>query len=80
MKHSSIIVRAIWDEDAEVWVAASKDIDGLAVEAETLEKLEKKVIAAVSDLLETNGQVFELPEIPVHIMSEHVAKIPNPRF
>ncbi|MCJ8521384.1 hypothetical protein ABID21_004469 [Pseudorhizobium tarimense] len=55
MKHASIIIRAIWDEDAEVWVAASGDIDGLAVEAETLEKLEKKVIAAVGDLLETNG-------------------------
>ena len=80
MKHSSIIVRANWDDDAEVWVASSKDVDGLAVEAATLESLEKKVIAAIGDLLELNGQSFEFPEIPVHIMSEHVAKVPNPRF
>ena len=80
MKRSSIIVRALWDEDAGVWVASSRDIDGLAVEAETIEMLEPKVLAAIGDLLELNGQVFELPEIPVHIMSEHLAKVPNPRF
>ncbi len=80
MKHSSIIVRANWDEEAEVWIASSKDIDGLAGEAATLESLERKVVAAIGDLLELNGQAFDLPEIPVHIMSEHLAKVPNPRF
>ncbi|CAD7040296.1 hypothetical protein REJC140_00861 [Pseudorhizobium endolithicum] len=80
MKHSSIIVRALWDEEAEVWVASSKDIDGLSVEAETFERLEKKVVLAIGDLLELNGQAFDLPEIPVHIMSEHLAKVPNPRY
>ncbi len=80
MKSSSIIVRALWDEEAEVWVASSADIDGLSVEADTIEKLEKKVVSAIGDLLELNGQTFDLPEIPVHIMSEHMAKVPNPRF
>lgn len=80
MKHSSIIVRAVWDEEAEVWVASSKDIDGLALEAETIETLEKKVVAVIGDLLKVNGQAFELPEIPVHIMSEHLAEVPTPRF
>lgn len=80
MKHVPIIVRATWDEEAGVWFAVSDDIDGLAVEAETLELLETKIIAAVSDLLELNGIVSDLPEIPVHIMSEHLAKVPNPCF
>ena len=80
MKHVSIIVRAAWDEEAAVWVATSSDIDGLAVEAETVEALEKKVLAAISDLMELNGVQSDLPEIPVHIMSEHLAKVPNPRF
>lgn len=80
MKHVSIIVRAAWDEEAGVWVATSNDIDGLAVEAETVEALEKKVIAAISDLIELNGTDSDLPEIPVHIMAEHMAKIPNPCF
>lgn len=80
MKHASIIVRAEWDDEAGVWVATSTDIDGLAIEAESIELLEKKVLAAISDLLELNGADFDLPEIPVHIMSQHLAKVPNPCF
>lgn len=80
MRHVSIIVRASWDDEAGVWIATSSDIDGLAVEAETLEVLEKKALAAISDLLELNGVDFDLPEIPVHIMAEHLAKVPNPCF
>ncbi|MEQ9241742.1 DUF1902 domain-containing protein [Roseovarius indicus] len=80
MKHVSIIVRAEWDEEALVWVATSKDIDGLAVEAESFEALQPKVLAAVTDLVELNG--FEgdgsLPDIPVHIMTDQLTRIPNP--
>lgn len=78
MKNMSIIVRAFWDDEAHVWFASSSDIEGLAVEAETMEGLERKVIAAVSDLLELNGTASDLPEIPIHIMAEHLAKVPNP--
>lgn len=78
MRHSSIIVRAIWDEEAAVWVATSTDIDGLAVEAATLETLEPKVIAAISDLLELNKVESDLAEIPVHILAEQFARVPNP--
>ena len=74
----SIIVRAIWDDEAEVWVATSKDIDGLAIEAPTMEALESKVVAALSDLIELNGIDSDLAEIPVHIMAEQLLRIPNP--
>ncbi|WP_416063965.1 DUF1902 domain-containing protein [Rhizobium sp. ZK1] len=80
MKHVSIVVRAEWDEEAAVWVASSSDIDGLAVEADTLEALEPKVIAAITDLLELNGFTSDLPEIPVHIMAEQLVRIPNPTY
>jgi hypothetical protein len=78
MPIASIIVRANWDDDAGVWVATSKNIDGLAVEAPTLEALEPKVLAALSDLIELNGIESDLPEIPVHIMAEQLLRIPNP--
>lgn len=78
MPIASIIVRANWDDEAEVWVASSKDIDGLSVEAPTLEALEPKVLAALSDLIELNGIESDLPEIPVHIMAEQLLRIPNP--
>jgi hypothetical protein len=71
-------VRATWDEEAEVWVATSKDIDGLAIEAPTLEALEPKVLAALSDLIELNGIDSDLAEIPVHIMAEQLLRVANP--
>lgn len=80
MRHSSIIVRASWDDEASVWVASSTDIDGLAVEAATIEALEPKVLAALSDLIELNGIESDLPEIPVHIMTDQLIRIPNPSF
>jgi hypothetical protein len=80
MKHVSIIVRAEWDEEAAVWVASSNDIEGLAVEADTLEALEPKVVAAITDLLELNGFTSNLPEIPIHIMAEQLVRIPNPTY
>jgi hypothetical protein len=78
MPIASIIVRASWDDEAEVWVASSKDIDGLSVEAPTLEGLEPKVVAALSDLIELSGIDSDLAEIPVHIMAEQLLRIPNP--
>jgi hypothetical protein len=78
MQVASIIVKADWDSDAAVWVATSTDISGLAVEASSLETLQTKVMAAVADLIELNGSPSQLPEIPVHIMSSHVAMVANP--
>ncbi|MEN9894260.1 MAG: hypothetical protein RIR97_112, partial [Pseudomonadota bacterium] len=60
MKPLSIIVKASWDDEAKVWVASSTDIDGLAVEAETLESLQVKVTAALTDLIELSGDRFDL--------------------
>ncbi|WP_377294147.1 DUF1902 domain-containing protein [Rhizobium sp. SG2393] len=80
MLDTTMVVTATWDEEASVWFATSEDIDGLAVEADTLEKLERKIADAVSDLLELNGKGPDLPEIPVRVRTEHVLKIPNPHF
>ncbi|OJF98728.1 DUF1902 domain-containing protein [Pararhizobium antarcticum] len=80
MKHGSITVRAAWDDEANVWVASSSDIGGLALEAATMEQLEPKILAAIADLLELNEISSDLKEIPVHIMSEHLARVPNPHF
>ena len=49
MKKVSIIVRAGWDDEAEVYVAATTDIEGLAVEAPTVEELRTKVLAIIPE-------------------------------
>ena len=56
-----ISVRAIWDPVALVWVATSDDLPGLVTEAATVEALAAKLPALVSDLLELNGAISDLP-------------------
>jgi hypothetical protein len=43
------------DEEAGVWIATSAAIDGLAIEADSFEKLLERVTGAIADLLELNG-------------------------
>ena len=47
-----IVVRAMWDEEASVWVATSDDLPGLVTEAGTFELLRAKVPILAAELLE----------------------------
>lgn len=76
MIRSVIIVRAIWDEEARVWVATSDDLPGLVTEAKTQEKLLAKLRSLIPDLLEDDEATRDdLPEVPLIIVSEQFAKI-----
>ena len=80
MRPASIIVRADWDDKAQVWVATSSDIDGLALESETLDGLMDKVPGALADLIELNGSPApgDTPDIPFYIMAEKLGRVRNP--
>ena len=78
MNHQTIIVRALWDAEASVWVATSEDVPGLVAEAETWEALRDTVLVRIGELLTLNGSTSSLPEIPVQIMAEHTSRITNP--
>ncbi len=54
MKRISIIVEATWDDEANVWLAVSDDIDGLATEAHTFEELKDKVLRMIPELIQLN--------------------------
>jgi hypothetical protein len=47
-------VEAEWDPEAEVWCATSRDVPGLATEAETIEQLTEKLRTMVPELLAAN--------------------------
>lgn len=47
-------VRADWDAEAQVWTAASEDVPGLVVEAESLDALVDEAKALAPELLELN--------------------------
>lgn len=58
-------VHADWDPEAEVWVATSDDVPGLATEASTVEALAEKLRTMLPELLEANqalasGQADEI--------------------
>jgi predicted RNase H-like HicB family nuclease len=48
-------VDAAWDSGAEVWVATSEDVPGLATEAPTVEALSERLRTMIPELLEANG-------------------------
>lgn len=50
-----LLVHAIWDEEAKVWVATSDDVPGLATEAPTWDKLIPKLKVMIPELLDANG-------------------------
>ena len=54
MQQSRIIVDAMWDDEACVFVATSNDVPGLITEAATWEQLQSKLAMLVPELLELN--------------------------
>ena len=62
-------VEALWDEDAKVWVAQSKNIPGLSTEAPTMEKLMKKLDVLVPELLKANGLLGARKKVPFALTS-----------
>lgn len=51
-----IVVDAFWDDEAKVWVAASREKIGLATEADTIEALQRRLAIMVPDLLGDNHE------------------------
>ena len=73
-----LMVKAFWDEEAEVWVAESEDVPGLVTEAGTMEALISKLKVLIPELLEANGLFGEIDDdgqIPFHLLSERIEKI-----
>ena len=48
-------VNALYDPEAQVWVAYDSDVPGLVTEGETIAKLEAKLDALVPEMVELNA-------------------------
>ena len=66
MKANTYHVQADWDAEANVWVATSSDVPGLATEAETIEALTTCLRAMIPELLEANGM------LPANVQSDAI--------
>ncbi|HTY55760.1 MAG TPA: DUF1902 domain-containing protein [Candidatus Binataceae bacterium] len=54
MPNQSVAVKAVWDDEAKVWVAESNDVPGLVAEASHREELVRKLSGLIPELLELN--------------------------
>lgn len=54
-------INAMWDDEASVWVATSQDVDGLAIEATTMDALIQRLKIVIPELIELNhsGQIID---------------------
>jgi predicted RNase H-like HicB family nuclease len=66
-----ITVLADWDAEAEVWVATSDDVPGLATEASSIDELVPKLKVMVPELLALNGFAEEIDhhQVPIELCS-----------
>ncbi len=67
-----LIVHAVWDDDARVWVATSEDVPGLATEADDVNALVDKLKRMIPELLEANG-VPHPADVPFEVVSQRFA-------
>lgn len=49
------VVNFTWDNEADVWIATSKDIPGLVLESGSFDELIERVRFAIPELLELNA-------------------------
>jgi predicted RNase H-like HicB family nuclease len=72
-------VHCAWDAEAEVWVASSDDVPGLATGADTLDGLVQKLKVVIPELLEANGLLSadEPGDIPFAIIAERHERAPR---
>ena len=75
MPNATIIVRASWDSDSEVWVATSDDVPGLVAEAESPQELERKLKSLIPILLEENDGYQDVPEVPLVVLHEQTTRV-----
>jgi hypothetical protein len=80
MIQPTIRVKAIWDNEAKVWVATSDDVLGLITECESSEGLIEKLKILIPELLEANGMNNYSAEIPFELLSERHEKINRTNF
>ncbi len=70
-----LVVRALWDDEARVWVAESDDVPGLATGAATLEELVQRLQVVIPELLELNAPEKLADEIVFRIEASRTAHV-----
>lgn len=73
-----IVVKAVRDADAGVWLVESSDVPGLRLEGASLEELADKLPGAILDLLEAGGDLDDGVDVPVELIAHASTRVRTP--
>jgi hypothetical protein len=74
--HKIIVVKAAYDADAGVWWVEGGDIEGLNLEADSLEELLHKLPGAITDLLEASGDdEYGKADVPIEVIAHATTRL-----
>lgn len=68
-----LTIRAVWDDEARVWVAESDDVPGLVLESGSMDALIERLRYAVPEMLALNG--VEKNTVQMSIVSQRLEKV-----
>ncbi len=68
-----LTIRAVWDDEARVWVAESDDVPGLVLESGSMDALIERLRYAVPEMLALNGA--EKNTVQMSIVSQRLEKV-----
>jgi predicted RNase H-like HicB family nuclease len=77
MARLPININALWDPEASVWVATTDDINGLVIEAETIERLIERLPGVIEELVEGNHPELldGRREIPFEVHASRIGRV-----
>lgn len=78
MAEKVIVVKAVRDAEAGVWLVESSDVPGLRLEGATLEELAEKLPGAILDLLEAGGELNDGIDVPVELIAHASTRVRAP--
>lgn len=71
-----IVVKAIFDPEANVWYTESSDIHGLRIEASTVEALVERIPGAIQDLLDgDDGDDLHSVDVPIEVIASASTRV-----
>jgi hypothetical protein len=70
-----IVVRATWDQEANVWAAESSDLPGLVTEATNLDELNAKLPGLILDLIENDDADYSDVDIPIEVIASFSRRV-----
>ena len=68
-----LTIRAVWDDEARVWVAESDDVPGLVLESGSMDALIERLRYAVPEMLALNGA--EKNTVQMSIVSQRLEEV-----